>query len=96
MNAMQKLLDFLVELERRRIWYILHHVREETIMVEVHEPGWFWEVEFFADGQVEVEGFRSTGPLLSGTEAEDAMARILSEHDEDELAEGRPPLKDAP
>jgi hypothetical protein len=56
---MQKLLDFLGELERRRIWYRLYHARDDTIMVELYQPGWHWEVELFADGRVSARWSRA-------------------------------------
>jgi hypothetical protein len=72
-NAMQKLLTFVNELDRRRIHRRLASVRE-AVMVEVHVPGARWEVEFFADGHVEVEVFKSAGGVLSHAEAESACS----------------------
>jgi len=54
-------------------------------MVEVHVPGARWEVEFFADGHVEVEVFKSAGGVLRHAEAESALQQLL---DEDDQAEG--------
>ncbi len=71
-NAMQKLLAFVNELDRRRIHRRLASVRE-AVMVEVHVPGARWEVEFFADGHVEVEVFKSAGGVLSHAESESAL-----------------------
>lgn len=73
MNALQKLLDFLVELDQRKLFYRLSRVRAEAIMVEVAVPGERWEVEFFADGTVEVEVFGGS----RGVEGEDALGRLL-------------------
>src|SRR5260370_18484517 len=81
---MQKLLAFVNELDRRRIHRRLAGVRE-AVMVEVDVPGARWEVEFFADGHVEVEVFKSAGCLLSHAEAESALQQLL---DEDDQAEG--------
>lgn len=53
----QKLLAFL------NLPYRLSHIREETIAVELAVPGERWEVEFFPDGHVEVERFRSDGHI---------------------------------
>ncbi len=77
---MRKLLDFLRTLDERRIYYTLGHHRDETVMVKVSVPGEHWEVEFFEDGGVEVEVFRSSG----GLEGEEALERLLREHDEAE------------
>ena len=54
MNPLEKLLAFLAELDRRRIFFRLSRVRPEAIMVEIAVPGERWEVEFLADGQLEV------------------------------------------
>jgi hypothetical protein len=62
-SAFQKLLDFLVKLENAKVTYRLSHFRAETIAVELAVPGERWEVEFFADGTVEVERFRSNGDV---------------------------------
>lgn len=78
MNAMQTLLDFLGALERQRLFFRLSRVREETIMVEVAVPGARWEVEFFANGHVEVEVFNSS----TGIEGEEALARLFAKHAE--------------
>ena len=60
-NPLQKLIDFLAELDGAHVFYRLSRPREEAIMVEAAVPGERWEVEFFADGQVEIEVFRSAG-----------------------------------
>ena len=56
---MQKLLDFLAKLQESKIHHTLECNRGEAIMVLIAVPGERWEVEFFADGSVEVEVFRS-------------------------------------
>jgi hypothetical protein len=59
LNPLEKLLTFLSELDRRKIFFELTRVREEAIMVEIAVPGERWEAEFLGDGQVEVEVFKS-------------------------------------
>lgn len=75
MNSLQKLLDFLSNLDERKIFYKLSRVRPEAIMVEIAVPGERWEVEYFADGHVEVEVFASPG-LVNG---EEALQRLYNE-----------------
>ena len=53
----------------------MSYVREETVMVEVYLPGEHWEVEFFGDGNVEVEVFRSNGDILSESAVEEMFDR---------------------
>lgn len=62
--GLQKLNDFLNELEERKIFYKLDKVRSEAIMVEVVVPGQRWEVEFMDDGSVEIEKFISDGGVM--------------------------------
>jgi hypothetical protein len=67
-NALQKLLDFLAKLDQYKHHYRLSCHRDEAIMVELAVPGERWEVEFFADGEVEVERFRSNGHIADESE----------------------------
>jgi hypothetical protein len=60
---LQKLLSFLDKLRAAHISYELGQIRDETVLVAVKVPGERWEVEFFADGSVEVEIFRSSGDI---------------------------------
>ncbi len=62
-TSFQKLLDFLNRLDNAKISYRLSHFREETVAVELAIPGERWEVEFFADGSIEIERFRSSGSV---------------------------------
>ena len=62
-GSFQKLLTLLNRLDSSKFTYRLSHIREETIAIELAVPGERWEVEFFADGRVEVERFRSDGHI---------------------------------
>jgi hypothetical protein len=73
-NALQKLLDFLAELEKRKIAFKLNCIRD-AIMVMIDVPGERWEVEFFADGNIEVEVFRS----VAGVGGEEELNRLFAE-----------------
>ena len=64
---MKRLINFLEQLEERKIYYKLDKVRD-AVMVEVAVPGERWEVEFFDDGHVEVEKYVSTGTILGEEE----------------------------
>jgi hypothetical protein len=68
-NPLRKLLDFLSDLDERKIFHRLSQVRPEAIMVEIAVPGERWEVEFFADGHVEVEVFGPSPGIVGGGEA---------------------------
>jgi hypothetical protein len=67
------LIEFLSELDARRISYKLDRVRD-ALMVIVNIPGERWEVEFMdEDGHVEAECFRSDGHMFE----EDVLPSIL-------------------
>lgn len=79
-SSLQKLLGFLDELDRHNIYFALERARSEAIMVRVDVPGERWEIEFFADGEVEVECFRSTeAGVVGGSEAQAALKRMLAD-----------------
>ena len=79
-NVFQRLLDFLRRLDAARIHYSLAHFRDETLAVEVVVPGERWEIEFFADGSVEVEVFSSVGPAGIELEGPEAIERLFAQH----------------
>ena len=70
---MEKLLNFLSDLDAAHIHFVLKHIRHDTIMVFITVPGERWEVEFYADGNVDVEVFRSIG--MSGEEELERLFR---------------------
>ena len=76
MEPFQKLLDFLSDLEKRKIFHRLGQIRPEAIMVEIAVPGERWEVEFFADGHVEVEVFGPSPGIVGG---EETLQRLFDE-----------------
>lgn len=76
-SAFQKLLDFLNKLDDAGLAYRLSHPREETVAVELAVPGERWEVEFFADGSVEAERFRSDGHIATD---ESLLARLIANY----------------
>lgn len=81
MNSLQKLLDFLDDLEAKKIYFQLDRCRSEAIMVRVDVPGERWEVEFFADGRVEIEVFKSDGSI----ESESALEQLFAIHGDESL-----------
>ena len=67
---------FLQSLERGKIHYMLQSCRDEAIMVCVTVPGERWEVEFLADGSVEIERFISDGEIYG----EDILAELFAKY----------------
>jgi len=64
---MKKLIDFLNQLEKRKIYYKIGKVNE-NILVEIAVPGQRWEVEFDVNEQIQVEKFLSNGVIYDETE----------------------------
>ena len=64
MNTLKSLIDLLNKLDKQKIYYKLNKVRD-AIMVEVVVPGQRWEMEFFADGVIEIEKFYSDGTIFN-------------------------------
>jgi hypothetical protein len=59
----ERFLNFLNRLDEADIFYVLGHTRPDSVMVTVVLPGWHWEVEFMADGSVEVERYESVAGI---------------------------------
>lgn len=64
---MKKLFEFLAELEEKKIYFKLDKIRD-SILVKVVIPGERWEIEFFDNGAVEIEKFKSDGKMYDETE----------------------------
>ena len=62
-DRFDKLLNFIRRLEEAKIYYQLASHRDDAISVIVTVPGQRWEVDFLADGDVDVERFVSTGDI---------------------------------
>jgi len=77
-----QLTSFLKQLERGKIHYTVQSCRDEAMMVLVTVPGERWEVEFLADGSVEVERFISDGEIYG----EDILDELLVKYTDQESA----------
>ncbi|WP_202915227.1 hypothetical protein [Paenibacillus paridis] len=70
MSGISELITFLNKLEDNHIFYKLNKVRNDAVMVEVAVPGQRWEIEYFADGTVEIEKFINDGDIYDAGELE--------------------------
>lgn len=75
-DTFTRLTAFLRSLERGKIHYTLQSCRDEAIMVLVTVPGERWDVEFLADGSVEVERFISDGEIYG----EDILSELFAKY----------------
>ena len=71
MAKLSKLTKFLDRLDDAGIHYTLSSVEEDTITVGVRLPDERWDVGFDADGDVQVEVFRSEGDVRGAEALED-------------------------
>jgi hypothetical protein len=62
-DRFDKLLGFLRRLEDAKIHYEVASHRYDAVSVLVTVPGQRWEVDFLADGDIEVERFVSDGQI---------------------------------
>lgn len=70
--------EFCRELDRLHVRYELQIVRAEALMMSIAVPGERWEIEFFDDGQIELERFVSQGVVgVPGV-----LAELLARFDE--------------
>ena len=76
MDVFKFLLGFLEKLDERKMHYRINKIRE-SILIEIAVPGQRWEVEFMADGTVEVEKFLSDGTIFDSGEI-DLLLREFS------------------
>ncbi len=81
-DTFASLTTLLKRLEQENIHYSLACHRDDAIMVLVSVPGERWEVEFLADGTVEVERFVSNGEI-SGREAFQVLFERHADHRHD-------------
>jgi hypothetical protein len=72
-TAMPKLVGLLERLETRRRRYRLSYPGRAAIRVELAQGDERWEIDFFADGRVEVVVF-TAAPTVEG---EDALKRLF-------------------
>lgn len=60
-----RLLGLLNRLDAARVHYKLDHTRPDSLMIDIALPGWRWEVEFMADGSLDIERYQSTGGVVN-------------------------------
>lgn len=82
--------SFLKNLERGKIHYTLQSNRDHAVMVIATVPGERWEIEFFADGSVEVERFISDGEIYG----EDILSELLKKYADPEFDNVEQPQED--
>jgi hypothetical protein len=75
-DRFDKLLAFLKQLKSSGIYHEVASYREESISVVVRVPGEYWEVDFLADGEIDVERFVSSGAVDDESALNELFARF--------------------
>jgi hypothetical protein len=70
-----QLLDLLNRLDAARLYYKLDHTRPDSVMVDVAVPGWRWEIEFMADGSIDIERYESVAGVENDPNLIEALFR---------------------
>ena len=70
-TPLSNLTDLLDRLDEEEIRYTLASIREGAVLVTASLEGERWEIEFMADGEVEIEIFKSNGDLYDESALED-------------------------
>jgi hypothetical protein len=78
-----KLLLFLKDLERSGIHYSLAHHRDDTVTVITAVPNERWEIDFLADGTIEVERFISSGEIYDEETLDELFDRFATQERND-------------
>jgi hypothetical protein len=78
-DPFRRLLAFLERLDDAKIAYTLEHSRDDALMVLVYSPAGYWEVEFTADGEVDIERYRSDGRIEDESALEELFASWADE-----------------
>lgn len=78
MDPFRRLLDFLERLEAAGLYFTLQYLRENSVLVTVFAPAARWEIDFFDDGNIDVEVFESTGEVVD----EEALEQMFAEADD--------------
>lgn len=66
--GLNRFISFLNELDKMNIYYRLNKVRKDAVLVEIAVPGQRWEIEFYANGEIEIEKFISDGDYYDAKE----------------------------
>src|SRR5437899_7072197 len=73
-DRFDRLLDFLRRLTEARIPHRLADYRQDAISIIAHAPGEYWEIDFLADGDIDVERYRSSGVIQEASSLEELFA----------------------
>jgi hypothetical protein len=80
-DRFDNLLSLIRRLEEAKIFYQMESYRDDGISVVITVPGQRWEVDFLADGDVDVEKFVSNGEIDDESALEELFAKFAEPRD---------------
>lgn len=66
-DRFDRFLTVLRRLQEAKIPHTLTDHRDDAVSILAFAPGEYWEIDFLADGDIDVERFRSKGEIEDGT-----------------------------
>jgi hypothetical protein len=78
-DRFDRLLEFLRRLTEARIPHRLEDYRQDAISVIAHAPGEYWEIDFLADGDIDIERYRSIGVIEEASNLDELFAMWADE-----------------
>ena len=77
-DTFNDVITLLARLKAEKLDHRLTQIRDDSIAIEVNVPGEHWEIEFMADGTIDLERFRSQG-VVDGREVLDKLIDEFSD-----------------
>lgn len=63
-HNLENLLSIIEQLKNAKIFFSIAVTRDDAITIHAAVPGQRWEIDVFADGETQLEVFRSEGEIL--------------------------------
>jgi hypothetical protein len=74
-GTVRRLLALFNRLDLAGVYYKLNHTRPDSVMVDPAVPGWRWEIEFMADGCLEIERYLSVESVENDSDLIEELPR---------------------
>src|SRR5438552_5273643 len=83
-DRFDRLIDFLRRLHAAKVPHTLTDHRHDAVTVLAFAPGEYWEIDFLADGEIDIERFRSQGVHEGPDSSESLLDQLIAVWSEDE------------
>jgi hypothetical protein len=85
-DRFDRLIDFLRRLHAAKVPHTLTDHRDDAVTVLAFAPGEYWEIDFLADGEIDIERFRSQGVEGGPDSSESLLDQLIAAWSENESA----------